>query len=114
MTETMYAELMESPSPWYCMRCLAIKSNKIKWGDMEGEEAIKTCITSAYNEIIKWRKNIFILPRGNAGTEFLKEQTRLLNEMTNDTKWSRVALTLQFIFVFFIILCQKLKFELKS
>ena len=51
-----FQALVDSPDPWYCANCLSIRSNKIKWGIMEGEENIKSVISNIYNEVIKWRK----------------------------------------------------------
>ena len=51
-------------NPWFCSYCLSIKSNKITWGEYEGEEAIKNIIQSTDNNILKWKKNIFKLPHG--------------------------------------------------
>ena len=99
MTEQMYEELGASSEEWFCMRCLSIKTNKIKWGDKEGEEVIKSCISGVYEEIIKWKKNIYMLPRGKAGTDFIKELTRLLYLFIDDTKWFRLALSLVHIFM---------------
>ena len=36
-------------------------------------------LKEAYEEIVFWRKNIFMLPTGNAGKKYIKEVTRLLN-----------------------------------
>ena len=44
---------------WFCARCRQIKSNKIKWGEHSGEEDIRRLITSTYDVIIGWKKNIF-------------------------------------------------------
>ena len=99
MTEQMYEELGASSDDWFCMRCLSIRGNRIKWGEFEGEQAIRDCIKSTYEEIIKWRKNLFLLPRGKAGTDFIKELTRLLYLFIDDTKWFRVALSLVHIFL---------------
>ncbi len=100
MTEFEFNTLVNSPQPWYCMRCLSIKANKIKWGKMEGEENIKNIITSVYKEVSKWHKNLFLLPRGKVGCEFIKELTKLLNLfVNNDKKWGRVALALLHIFI---------------
>ena len=55
--------LMASPpeDQWFCVTCLSIRANKIKWGPAEGESAIKATISSIYEEIITWRKNLFII-----------------------------------------------------
>ena len=99
MTEAIYEELQASTDPWYCMRCLAIKGNKISWGTMEGEETITATIAETYKEVTTWKKNLFLLPRGKAGTDFIVELTRLINLFINDTKWSRIALPLVHIFI---------------
>ena len=88
-----------SSEKWFCMRCQAIRGNKIKWGEIEGEEAIASCIKKIYLEVITWNKNIFMLPRGKAGTDFIKELTRLLYLFVNDTKWARLGLPLVHIFI---------------
>ena len=41
MTEEMFVELESSEVEWFCMHCLSIKANKIKWGELEGEENIQ-------------------------------------------------------------------------
>ena len=99
MTEDTYAGLEASSDPWFCVRCLSIKGNKIKWGSLEGEETIKNYIDRIYKEITAWNKNIFMLPRGKAGTELIKELTRLICLFVDDTKWSRISLSLVFIFL---------------
>ena len=40
----------------------------------------------AYEEIVKWKRNIFKLPKGNNGKRFLDEMTKLINQWasTND------------------------------
>ena len=43
-------------NPWFCSYCLSIKSNKITWGEYEGEEAIKKIIESTYNNILGGRR----------------------------------------------------------
>ena len=48
MTDEVYQELSASEESWFCMRCLAIKGNRIKWGEMEGEESIKKCTQNTY------------------------------------------------------------------
>ena len=99
MDEEVYQELGSSSVKWFCMRCQAIKANKIEWGVLKGEEAIRSYISDTYEEIIKWKKNLFLLPRGKAGTDFIKELTRLLYLFIDNTKWSRLGLSLIHIFM---------------
>ena len=83
MSEETFNNLYNSTESWQCATCLSIKSNKIKWGAVEGEEAIKAKIKSVYEEIITWRKNLFLVPRGKAGTDFIKELTRIIKVIYN-------------------------------
>ena len=99
MSVEMFHKLDKSPDPWHCVACQSILSNKIKWGSMKSEVVIRTKVTSIYEEITKWRKNLFLVPRGNVGTEFIKEITRLIRLFTNPTKWSRLGLAMVHIFI---------------
>ena len=76
-----------------------IKANKIKWGDHSGEEIIQEMVQSAYADIIGWKKNIFRLPRGKCGSDFIKELTNLINHFVNKTPWQRLALLLVHVFI---------------
>ena len=67
---------------------------------MEGEEQKNNYyISSTYDEVTKWKKNLFMMPRGKSGIDFIKELTRLLYLFIDDTKWSRVALALIHIYI---------------
>ena len=103
MSEETFQQLKISPDPWYCVSCLSILSNKIDWGTMKGEAAIKTKIRSIYAEIITWRKNLFLLPRGTVGVNFIKEIIRLLKLFIMPPRlrqdWSRLGLSMLFIFI---------------
>ena len=49
-------------------------------------------LKEAYEEIVLWRKNIFMLPTGNAGKKYIKEVTRLLNAWTQNTPLRSISL----------------------
>ena len=53
----------------------------------------ETQINNAYNEIIKWRKNIFMLPSGKAGKAFIRELSYWLDQFNRDTKLKPVSIT---------------------
>ena len=76
-----------------------IKANKIIWGQYEGEAEINAKIKSIYDQILDWKKNIFSLPRGKCGVDFIKELTRLINLFVRKTGWERLALSLVHIFI---------------
>ena len=97
--DDVYLNLSRSPEPWFCDHCSSIRANKLKWGSLEGELNIRTAVKAAYRQVITWKKNIFHLPRGKSGTEFLKELTRLLYLFVDKTKWECISLPLVHIFV---------------
>ena len=99
LSEEQYLVLCNTKDPWFCSRCTLIKSNKVKWGKLEGEEAVKDLATSIYTMMLDWNKNIFFLPRGRAGSEFIRILTELLNHFNNKTRWERLALPLVHVFV---------------
>ena len=69
------------------------------WGSLKGVTVIRENLQKAYNEIVKWQKNMFLLPRGNVGRDFIVELTRLINLFNNKTDWESVALLLVHVFV---------------
>ena len=70
----------------------------MKWGDLTGEMVIAEKIKLVYEEVIRWSKNFFLLPRGKVGTDFIKELTKRIR-LFKDKKWSRLALPLVHIFL---------------
>ena len=42
-------------------------------------------VKKAYEEIVRWRKNIFDLPKGHAGKQFVAEMSTLVRSWTNKT-----------------------------
>ena len=68
-----------------------LSSTLFKWGDVPGDDFC-AAITSVYEEQVKWRKNLFSPPSGHAGTDYVKEHTRLLRAYRDGTPLERVAL----------------------
>ena len=99
VSKAEYEVLADSKDDWFCVGCKAIRANNIKWGSMIGEDTVRSVIKGIYDEVTSWNKNLFLLPRGKAGSEFIKELTRLINLFVNDTKWKNLALTLVHIFI---------------
>ena len=46
------------------------------WGDVSSTVFCQQ-VTAAYCEVMHWRRNIFLVPTGKAGTAFIKELTKL-------------------------------------
>jgi len=98
ISETEYAE-MDNVENWFCDTCQAVKANKIKWGSMVGEELIAEKVQAVYQEMVTWRKNLFLVPRGKSGSDFIKELTRLILLFADATKWERLSFALVHIFL---------------
>ncbi len=60
------------------------------WGTLPGNEFMQT-INEAYSEVVHWRRNIFLVPSGNAGKKFVREITRLLNAYTHSSALETIA-----------------------
>ena len=62
------------------------KPTMVEWGK-DGNGApilIQTSdITEAYNEIISWRKNVFLVPYGKLGRDFIDQLTMHINQWNN-------------------------------
>ena len=99
MSNEEYSNLTNSSDDWFCDRCSSIRASTIKWGSLEGEVSISQAVKAAYNEVVTWRKNIFTLPRGKCGSDFIKELTRLVYLFVDCTTWERLSLPLLHLFV---------------
>ena len=63
-----------------------------EWGTLTGDEAAAS-INSAYAEVVHWRRNIFKIPWGAAGKEFVRETSRLLLAFAEKSALASVAIT---------------------
>ena len=99
MSDQEYFSLSSSSESWFCDHCRSIRANRLKWGNLVGEVDISSAVSNSYEEIVTWRKNLFSLPRGKAGTDLIKELTRLIYLFANSTSWQRVSLSLVHIFL---------------
>ena len=61
------------------------------WGEREGT-LFTDDINEAYEKIVFWRKNLFMLSTGNAGKNISKKVTRLLKGWTQDTLLRSISL----------------------
>ena len=60
--------------PWPLPSC---SQPNFQWGSKDGK-AFCDMIDEAYDDIVHWKRNIFLLPSGAAGKSFIQEITRLL------------------------------------
>jgi len=54
------------------------------WGETQGSIAIDE-INECYEKIVFWRRNLFLLPKGSSGKDYLREVTRLCNAWSENT-----------------------------
>ena len=54
------------------------------WGSIPSY-TFENHINEAYEKIVYWRRNLFMVPTGKAGKEFINEITRLLNACVDDS-----------------------------
>ena len=68
-----------------------IISSTYIWGNYESDIFEKN-LNNAYEKIVHWKKNIFLLPTGKAGKEFIDQMTRLVGEWNNDSPLKSISL----------------------
>lgn len=86
----------------------ALQPNKVFWSlDSNGVPVdIPTSnLTDAYNEIVTWKKNAFLVPYGRTGKDFIDELTSRINDWNNGSDSQH--LSLKAIFVFLAVSLQK-------
>ena len=66
------------------------------WGSLKGEDIIKS-VNLAYSKIVKWRKNLFKVPTGKVGQEFIEEVTKVLSFFVSGSHFESIALTMVMI-----------------
>ena len=68
-----------------------ISTANFQWGEYDGS-SLGHAIESAYVEAVHWRRNIFMIPSGKAGKDYVKEQARLFSAYSDGTPLEQVAL----------------------
>ena len=61
------------------------------WGE-RNRTLFTADLNKAYEKMVFWRNNLFMLPTGNAGKKYIKEVTRLLNLWTQSTPLRSISL----------------------
>ena len=63
---------------------------KFLWNKVDGN-SFTNDLNDAYDQIIFWRKHIFLLPTGAAGKKSINEITRIMYLWINDTPMKDIA-----------------------
>ena len=64
MSREEFTERIQSAIPWFCARCMMIKSNNIKWGDHIGEVNIRNLLENCYGTINNLEEKPFSSTKG--------------------------------------------------
>ncbi len=78
--------------------------DKAVWGNLKGSE-ITYAVNHAHSKIVRWKKNLFKVPSGKAGQEFIEEVNKTLVHYVSGSHFESVALTMTMIM--FPLLLQK-------
>ena len=60
------------------------------WGNYDNK-TFEQNLNMAYEQIVYWRKNIFMVPTGKIGKQYINESTRLLNAWTEESSLKDVV-----------------------
>ena len=113
ISEAEYLRLNDSDDTYLCPACYLKSSNEsiqvtlpefnpdtnineAKWGVLIGDQ-ILSAVKLAYEEIVQWKRNLFKLPTGSAGRDFLEEMTVVLNMFNSSSALKSAAVTMVMI-----------------
>ena len=60
-----------------------------KWCDKVSGDRFAAAILDAYSEVVKWKRNVFLIPSGKVGELFVYETSRLLRAFGESTPSNR-------------------------
>ena len=68
-----------------------MSASHFMWGNRDGV-SFTDAVDKAYNEAVHWKRNLFMVPSGKAGKQFVKELARLFQAFADQTPLERIAL----------------------
>ena len=57
----------------------------------DSEHYVDQLISECYDKIVYWRRNLFMLPNGGAGKNYIRKMTRLLNSWNEESPLKDIA-----------------------
>ena len=84
-------DIAEYSNILYQMMNHLIQAERFYWGEEKGSQITKD-IGECYDKIVYWRRNLFMLPNGGAGKNYIREMTRLLNSWNEDSPLKDIAM----------------------
>ena len=68
-----------------------LQPQPLVWGSHSLAD-IQLIVNATHDEIVHWRKNLFLMPSGKVGKQFIRETTHLLDSWTNESFLCKIAL----------------------
>ena len=75
---------------WWFTYWDSTQSLRYKWGNYQ-DYLFERNLSLAYEKIVYWKKNLFLLPSGQAGKSFIDEMSRLMNEWIRESPLKDIA-----------------------
>ena len=72
------------------LRNIETQEVRYKWGRYDSYQFEKN-LSLVYEKIVYWKKNLFMLPSGHVGKQFIGETTQLTNEWLHDSPLKDIA-----------------------
>ena len=63
----------------------------LPYNNLDGKSFVEI-IDKAYNEIVKWKNNLFLVPTGNKGKELINELAHWLDQFNKNTTFKFISL----------------------
>ena len=82
------------------------------WGTHTAAD-LRQVVSAVYEEIVFWRKNVFMVPSGSAGKDYVSEMTRLIN-IWNANATDLHNISLKLLMIMPALLLQKPSFKSKA
>ena len=104
MLAAKYKEMISKD--WTCSHCSPGQMNDtnerqvndIRWGKYCGIAEINSVLEEIYMKLTTWKSNLFELPRGKIGKDYIEESVNLLRLFNQKTSWEPIALSMLQIF----------------
>ncbi len=87
VTNVCHTESESEENTWY----EPVAEPLFTWGPHDGH-AFGSIITSVYNEVVHWRPNLFLVPFGKVGKQFVREMAKLFRTFAECSTIESVAL----------------------
>ena len=81
----------------------ALSVPNFRWGDIDGA-AFSSKVNKAYEAAVHWKRNLFKIPRGRVGIEFVREISRLIDAYSGASALESVALKASMISELYVMI----------